>query len=597
MKYIKFGVLLAILIALVLSCSDVTSPELADVPTDLDIEEISVNNIKLTWLYSSVSGDTIIFYIAKKVGDGGWMEYYDYVDGDTFEYIDYVNTSSTTVYAYKVRYYNVNTGTYSNFSEAVAFFSQYTTPTDLEIVQVSQTVLTLNWVDNCIGEEGYRVDRKNGSGNWDIKYFDLPENTVSVTDNVALFDTLYYRIYAFSGTSKSVIVQDSVFQTLSAPSNLTTTLLDENKVRLEWVDNSLQEEGFFIDRKIGELNWMENYAAVDSNEVTFIDDILYPCGTLVYRVRAYYNQFTSNYCDADTFYINLNTVGELATNGDALEISMSGWTAFVADNYGGLAVVDCFNPNYPQLTTSYNLADRTLSSYIVQNFAYVASHSGVNTPGVVLKLDISIIEEPVVVDFTNIQGIPKSIYVDGDYAYIAAGEDGLSIVYIAGSSLFVVSNYPLADARDVFIDGNYAFVADGMNGMKILDILDPLLPTLVSTVSSSGVTNDVHVYGNYAFMADGESGLRIVNITNIYYPSIVSTINTGGFVYGVSAEEDYIYFVDREKGFYVVDYSFPYTAFILGNIELNTEPISTHLNGSYVYITDNEGLKIIQIKP
>ncbi|MDO9577087.1 MAG: hypothetical protein Q7J16_04310 [Candidatus Cloacimonadales bacterium] len=598
MKYIKFGFLLAVLIALILSCSETTAPELGDVPTNLEIEVISVNNIRLTWLYNNVSGDTITFHIARKVGAGDWNESFDEVDEDTFEYIDdNINTASNSVYAYKIRYYNKSENSFSNYSEAVAYFSDFTTPTDLVIIQNSQSALTLSWTDNCIGEEGYRIDKKIGDGNWNTKYLELPENTISVTDNVALFDTLYYRIYVFSGKSTSNSIQDTIFQTLSAPSDLSTYLLDDNKIRLNWIDNSNQEDGFYIDRKVGGLAWITEYDSVDSNVTTYIDDILYPCGTMVYRVRAYYDQFTSNYCAADTINVNLSIVGELTTNGSALEVSMSGWNAFVADNYFGLAVIDCFNPNNPLLITSYNLADRTLSSSIVQNFAYVATHSGINTPGVVQKIDITVLEEPVLVDFTNVPGIPKDICVDGDYAYIAGGEDGLSIVYIAGSNLFTLSNYPMNDARHVCIEGSFAFVADGLNGMKIINVLDPQNPVLISQITTSGITNDVCVSGNYAFLADGENGLKILNISNIYYPYIITTLNTGGFVYGVYAEDNYVYVADKEKGFYVVDYSAIYTAFILGHIELNTEPISAFLNGSYVYITDNEGLKIIQVKP
>ena len=571
---------------------------MGDIPTNLVITKIAANNVKLTWLYNNASGDTITFHIARKVGAGDWDEYYDEVGEDTYEFIDYINTSDNSVYAYKVRYYNKPTKTYSNFSEAVAYFSDFTVPTDLIINQESQSVLTLTWTDNCIGEEGYRIDRKIGNGNWNKKYLELPENTVTVTDNVAIFDTLYYRVYVFSGKSESATTQDSIFQTLSAPSDLSTYILDDNKIRLNWIDNSLNEAGFYIDRKVGGLNWVINYETIaDSNETTFVDDILYPCGTLAYRVRAYYDQFTSNYCEADTINVNLNIVGELATYGSALEVCMSDWTAFVADNYEGLAVIDCSNPSFPQLITSYSLPDRTVSSHIVSNFAYVATHSGINTPGVIQKLDITIIEEPVLVDFTNIPGNPKDIFVDGDYAYIAESENGLSIVYIAGSNLYTVANYPMSDARHVYIDGSYAFVADGLNGLKIINVLDPQNPQLLSQVTTSGIINDVHVIGNYAFLADGENGLKILNISNIYYPSIVTTINTGGFVYGVYAEDDYIYIVDKENGFYVIDYSAVYAAFILGHIALDTEPISAYLSGSYVYITDNEGLKIIQVKP
>lgn len=79
MKYIKLSFLIAVLIALMLSCSETTAPELGDIPTNLVITKIAANNVKLTWLYNNASGDTITFHIARKVGAGDWDEYYDEV--------------------------------------------------------------------------------------------------------------------------------------------------------------------------------------------------------------------------------------------------------------------------------------------------------------------------------------------------------------------------------------------------------------------------------------------------------------------------------------------------------------------------------------
>jgi len=599
MKYIKLGFLITILITLMLSCSDVTSPELGDVPANLDLTFISSNHVKITWLYSNITGDTISFHIARKVGLEDWDETFDYVDGDTYEYIDdTIDTSTNSVYAYKIRFYNLSSATYSNYSEVVAYFSELTIPTELVITHESQTTLILTWTDNCIGEDGYRIDKKIGNNGWNNKFLESPEDSFTITDdNVSLFDTLYYRIYAFTGESESDMIQDSIFQTLSTPDSLNANILADDKIRLNWRDNSDLEEGFYIDRKVGESDWDEDYADVDSNETTFIDDILFPCATLTYRVRAYQDSFYSNYSNTDTINVNLAIIGELATNGNALDVSMSGWTAFVADNYFGLAVIDCFNPNNPLSITSYNLADRTLSSHIEQNFAYVATHSGTTSPGMIYKLDITDLENPVVVDYTNLQGIPKDIYVTGDYAYVAEGENGLTIIYTAGSNLFQVSSNSMFDAKSIFVENNYAFVADGLQGMKIFDILDPNNPVLISELSTSGSMTDIHVMGNYAFVADSENGMKIISISNIYSPYEVSEIETEGFVKGVWAETDYAYIVDRDKGFFAIDISDPYDPEIMGNIEMDSEPISIYVAGSYAYVTDNEGLKIIQVKP
>ena len=219
---------------------------------------------------------------------------------------------------------------------------------------------------------------------------------------------------------------DTVFNSLAAPSDLIGFVLDENKVKLTWKDNSTGEDGFYIDRKIGFLNWENELYEIGSNDSTFMDNNTLPCATLQYRIRAFQGLYTSNYSNIDTTNIHLNIVGFVDTPGDALEVFIPEWTAYVADNYDGLAVIDCLNPSEPEYLISYETADRTLSVFIVDDIAYVATHSGSNTPGQILKVDIMDELTPILIGSVDTQGIPKDIFISGDFAYVAEGDHGLS---------------------------------------------------------------------------------------------------------------------------------------------------------------------------
>ncbi|MCF7793369.1 MAG: hypothetical protein K9N09_06420 [Candidatus Cloacimonetes bacterium] len=596
MKILKILVI-PLISVLLYCCGDATAPVAGDVPYNLTVEKTSTGIVKISWLYDNSEGDTLEFFIAKKVGEEPWDEYFAQVDSDTFEYFDYIPTDDSLVYAYKVRYYNLETALFSQYSEADAYMSANTAPYDVEVETVDQSNVEISWFDRCVGEEGYYVDKKIGNGNWNNKYFKLAENTTEVTDEAALFDTLYYRVSAYFGSETSPSAQDSLFQTLLSPSGLYTVVLDEDKIRLNWTDNSTGEDGFSIDRKVGDDDWNNEYTVVDSNVTTYVDDIEFQCATLYYRVRAFQDTLFSVYSEVDTININLQIVGEVQTPGNALEVYFSDWTAFVSDEYYGLAVIDCFQPNVPEVLGYYELADRTLSSYVIGNIAYVATHSTPTDPGRIHKLDIASLTEPVLIGYSDTQGIPKNIFVSGDYAYIAEGNAGFSIIYIAGSDLHQVANYDLENARDVFVSGNYAYVAEGIEGLKIFDITDHANPVLVGEEDTSGSFIDIHVVGDYAYVADGENGMKIIDVSDQTNPTEVSRIDTDGYVYGVWAEEGFAYFVDKELGFYVIDASDYNHPDILGNIEMNSEPISICVVGSYAYITDNVGLKIIQVKP
>ncbi len=604
MKIIKFFMLLIVGV-LLFSCDDVTSP-VDDVPINLEINQFEDNKIELSWSYNnSSSSDIIEFHISKKVGEEVWNDNFRIVDEDNFSTIDQIPTNDILVYAYKVRIYNNTTGEFSNFSETIAYLSENTYPLDMIFEQISQGEIIVSWTDNCVGDDGYKVDRKLGDGIWIEEYKILPGNTFSFTDIVTLYDSLFYRIYAYVGISETGTVEGTVFNSLPAPSNLECNTLDINKIRLDWTDNSIGEDGFYIDRKTGSQDWVDEHALVDSNISTYVDDILLPCGTLQYRVRAFKDDFSSNYSNVDTINVHLQIVGSVDTPGSALDICLPrdnnfipDWTAFIADNYGGLAIIDCFNPNAPQYSFSYPLADRTLSSFVDLNFAYVTTHSGLSEFGEIQKIDVTNLQEPIITGVTETTGIPKDIIVDQDYAYIAEGDNGVTIMYIASSEPVEVSNFPLQDARNVFIRENdtYLFIANGLYGMTILDVADPNNPQLIYTHSTTGLVNEVYVFGNYAFLANGENGLEILDISDVSNTLFIDIIETGGFINGVFAEQNYVYITDSEKGFYVIDVANPYSAFILGHVQLTSAPKSIYLSGSYIYITDDEGLKIIQVK-
>ncbi|MCF7911248.1 MAG: hypothetical protein K9M99_01870 [Candidatus Cloacimonetes bacterium] len=596
---------------LLTGCGSSTAPEDGDIPVGLDIEKLTNFSIKLSWIHESTGTDTIFYQVARKSGTANWVENYVILESDVHELIDYIPTSDSLVYAYKVRYYNSTLGLTSAYSEVIAYFSEYTYPTDMLITQVSQSAMEISWQDHCQGEEGYVVDRKVNDEEWENGYILLAPNNWQITDNVNLFDTITYRVYAYVGNSVTGYLTKEHFATLLSPSGLSCTIPDLNKIRLQWQDNSEGEDGFIIDKKTGNLDWETNYCLIDSNTTTYIDDNLLPCGVLQYRLKAYKGVFLSGNSNIDTLSVNLEIIGSYPTSGSAYDIFIPvdnifipEWTAFISDGYEGLLILDCSNPSSPGAVANYQelWGDRTLSSFVKDNFVYVATQSLATAVGGIQKVDITSFQTPIISNVTETIGIPKDLYVEGDFAYLAEGANGMTIMYIASSIPVSVSNVPLNDARKIYVQENNgsvnAFVANGLNnGLEIIDVTDPYFPSQVASLPVSGLANDVFVQGDYAFLSNGEEGLEIIDISNLSSPVIIKNIATGGFTNGVYAEDNYIYISDIERGFHVIDISDPGNAYILGSLALDTEPVSIHLAGSYVYLTDNAGVKIIKIKP
>ncbi len=578
-----------------------TDPDLTDAPSNLKIKKTDESRIEITWTYQipeHADSDTLYFVIGKKVGTGSWNDNYQNISAQFFTYLDNIPTNDSLVYAYKIKFYNKSTDESSPYSEVIAFMSAYCDPSDLMVEQKTQAQIEVSWQDHCVGEEGYYIDKKVGVGNWKSKYRTLNANATSFTDDVNLFEEVFYRVTAFVGTTTSSSTENSIVPTLLSPSNLALQKLDQNKIKLTWQDNSEGEVGFHIDKKIGGNDWVTNYATVDSNIITFIDDITEPCGTFYYRLNAYSGTYTSANSNEEHINILLDEIGFVNTPGVAQDIITSGWYAYVPDNYAGLQIIYFGNPESPEIVyTMDDFEDRVISADIGDDFLYVTSHSGSDDPGVISMVDISDPNNPVVTGSSSTSGIPYDIKAVGNFAYVADGDNGLTVFFISGSAPHFVTNVSTGGhAQSIYVDGTNAYITQGLDGIAIFDITDPFNPTLSATYATTGA-KDIFVQNNYAFIADSEGGLLILDVSNPSSPAYADRIETDGFVTGVHVDDSYAYISDSEIGLITIDISSIIDPFILGYYEMLTGPTSLTHFGSYTLLIDNEGMKIVQVNP
>jgi hypothetical protein len=73
----------------------------------------------------------------------------------------------------------------------------------------------------------------------------------------------------------------------SAPTNLIATAINANRIDLSWKDNSTNEDGFRIERKIGTAGTYTEITTVGINATSYQDNTVSANTTYYYRVRAY----------------------------------------------------------------------------------------------------------------------------------------------------------------------------------------------------------------------------------------------------------------------------------------------------------------------
>jgi hypothetical protein len=195
-------------------------------------------------------------------------------------------------------------------------------------------------------------------------------------------------------------------------------------------------------------------------------------------------------------------------------------------------------------------------------------------------------------------GNTRGVYVSGKYVYLADGTSGFQIIDISNPvSPTIIGTYNTSGtAYGVYVSGKYAYVADSDSGLQIIDILNPSSPTITGTYNTSGTAYNVYVSGKYAYVADDVSGLQIIDISNPASPTLTSTYDTSGTAYGVYVSGKYAYVADDASGLQIIDISNPANPTLIGTYDTTGSAKGVYISGKYAYIADgSSGLQIINI--
>lgn len=111
--------------------------------------------------------------------------------------------------------------------------------------------------------------------------------------------------------------------------------------------------------------------------------------------------------------------------------------------------------------------------------------------------------------------VVKDVFVDADYAYVAAGEAGffvrIDITDPNNVGLEERSYNTAGTASEIVVDADTVYIADMSNGFLSYD-LNLFHP--VDSVATADHTYDVALFNNQAFLATGRQGIYQVDITN-----------------------------------------------------------------------------------
>ncbi len=158
-------------------------------------------------------------------------------------------------------------------------FVPLASPANLSLSNVTKSSVTLNWIDNSTGEDGFSIYTSIDGNNY--TYFGQVTANTTIFNATGLLNSAnnYWKVYAV------VEGNASMSASVAAPSALNFTGVAATSMTLNWADNSVNETAFYILRSNDNINFsLVNITA--ANAITYNAAGLLPNTTYYWRVQA-----------------------------------------------------------------------------------------------------------------------------------------------------------------------------------------------------------------------------------------------------------------------------------------------------------------------
>jgi len=186
---------------------------------------------------------------------------------------------------------------------------------------------------------------------------------------------------------------------------------------------------------------------------------------------------------------------------------------------------------------------------------------------------------------------PISISLDNNISY-----NSLGLLDTNGSAKAVVKSY----------DEQILYIADGDEGLKIIDISNPMKPSLLGSISTGKGTTDLVLSndGTKIYILDNiyvtkEGGLKIIDVVNPKNPILLGSLDTSGNAYEIviSSDNTKVYIADGAEGIKIINVSDSSSPTLLGSFDTRyAKDLILSNDETKIYIADDtEGIKIIDI--
>ena len=284
------------------------------------------------------------------------------------------------------------------------------------------------------------------------------------------------------------------------------------------------------------------------------------------------------------------------------DIQVSNNLLYLPHQFAGVEIVDVSNAANPSAVGNIPILFIGGSAYAISDIEVSGSYAYALQGNLFRVIDVTIPTSPINTGvITPTTGIMYSLVVSGNYAYVAAGSNGLLVIDVSTPSTpALVGSYNTPGfAYYIAKQGQYVYVADN-DAIRVINIVVPGSPTEVGSYQATNFYPDrnLAISGQYLY-ARGNIGqeFRVINISNPASPVGTGVLQAQPLGSGLYLSGGRAYLGTATDGLQIINVSSP------------SSPTSVALIGDMVYATSivrlssgalvasNEHLWYVQYQP
>lgn len=253
-----------------------------------------------------------------------------------------------------------------------------------------------------------------------------------------------------------------------------------------------------------------------------------------------------------------------------------------------------------RLIKNFQTPGQAESIFVSGNYAYLADgYSGLEI------FEVTNPEDPRLIGNFDTPGYSEGVFVLDNFVYVADKDGGFLILDVSEKEKpKLINQYPKISAEGVFVKDNFAYLAYAWWGIKIFDISDKNKPELIFEKNLSDESEAVFVNGNYLFVGKGNysekaknAEFQIFDISEIKNPKLIySHYPSEGYVESLFVKDNFLFLAADKAGLKIFDITNPQKPILVSQIKTPGSVENVFVLNNFAFLAlGEEGFNVIDI--